>query len=125
MRTTPTHSSDQALPLLILWEKSCHIILNITQEIPKSARFTFVSRIEGCALDLYVQLIQARYAHSNERSLALREADRLLATLRALIRLAHGRTLISHSALERVTEVLSESGQMLGGWRKSVERRGR
>lgn len=109
-------SEVDQLSLLVHWEGACHLIFDLCAKMPKRARFSFVSRLEGAALDLNAQLTLARYKRGAERHDLLTEADAQLAILRVLSRLAHGRQLISHGDFERLSAALDEAGRMLGGW---------
>ena len=77
---------------------------------------SFVSRLEGGALELLSKLHLARYMRGLARRDTLIKADAQLAILRGLSRLAHGRQLISHGDFERLCSALDEAGRMLGGW---------
>ena len=112
-------SEVDQLSLLLHWEGSCHLIFDLCLKMPKRARFSFVSRLEGGALDLLTHLNTARYLKGETRRTALTHADAQLASLRGLTRLAHGRHLISHGDFERLCGALDETGRMLGGWIKA------
>ena len=55
-----------------------------SEKSPKRARFTFAERINGIALDLVEDLVDARY--SKNKALILRSANFRLEKLRVLIR---------------------------------------
>ncbi|HNH49885.1 MAG TPA: diversity-generating retroelement protein Avd [Myxococcota bacterium] len=106
--------------LLQLWERTVGELLDHTGRFPKSARFSFTSRIQTLALDILETLVRARWSPQG-RAVLLARADMDLAVLRVLLRLSHDRHFLSTSALEQLAKNLDEAGRMLGGWRRSVE----
>ena len=108
------------LSLIMHWEGACHLTFDLCLKMPKNARFSFAQRLEGGALDMLTTLYSARYLRGDHLGTSLRQADVLLAQLRALARLAHARQLISHTGFDRLSSAYDEAGRMLGGWMKSV-----
>lgn len=111
-------SEEQQLSLLMHWEGVSHLTFDLCLKMPKHARFSFVSRLEGGTLEVLTHLTRARYQRGQERLRSLGLADQELALLRALSRLAHTRALISHQGFERLALAHDEAGRMLGGWLK-------
>ena len=108
--------------LLLFWESFLDELLDRTQHFPKNARFTFSSRLDGLALDVYESLIEARYSRSPEKH--LRSVNLLLEKLRLLLRLSYRRDFLSERGLRVLIEKLDEAGRMVGGWLgKRSERR--
>ena len=104
-----------AAPVLIVhWEALLGDLLDCTQRFPKQVRFTLSSRIDGAALDILEELVDARFSH--DPGPALGRASRRLERLRVLLRLSHTRRHLSHGAFERLSRALDEAGRMLGGW---------
>lgn len=116
-------SETQQLSLLLHWEGCTQLTFDLCLKMPKRARFSFVSRLEGLTLDLLMNLTQAKYQNGIERLTSLQSADQKLAQLKILARLAHGRTLIAHSDFETLSRSYDETGRMLGGWLKSESKR--
>lgn len=110
------------LPLLVFWEGVALDLLERTAKMPKSVRFTFCTRIDNLALDVLERLAEAQYAALDRRRKLVRRVDARLARLRALLRLAERRALLSHGAYEHVMRGVDEAGRMLGGWRAYLER---
>jgi hypothetical protein len=108
---------DTAPQVLVAWEETLGEVLDRTQRFPKSARFTFVARIDGLALDVLAALVSARYAPRHQRKEHLQRADLDLAVLRSLVRLAHSRRLLDTGGLESLSRRFDEVGRMIGGWR--------
>ena len=107
-------------PLVVAWEQTVGLILDRTSGFPKSARFTFASRIDGLALDILSSLVRARYAPRAEKSRFLAAADADLSVLRVLLRLCFERRLLAGAPFERLVRELDQAGRMLGGWRQQV-----
>lgn len=112
--------SRSALPLVALWEQVVGELLDRTRNFPKSARYTFASRIDRLGLDVLERLVEARYAPPPECHAHLRAADSALTRLRVLLRLSHQRRMLSTGGYEHLAVRLSEAGRMLGGWRGSL-----
>ena len=112
--------ADEELPLFVHWEKVLGDLLDRTMKFPKSVRFTFSTRIDNLALDLYEGLVTARYSSGSRKRATLATLDGQLARLRVLVRLAHERRYLDHRGYEHVARGLDETGRMLGGWRTSL-----
>ena len=110
--------ADEALPLAVHWEQTLSDLLDRTMRFPKSARFTFASRVDGLALDILEGIVEARYARGRRKLEALRRVDVQLAKLRVLVRLCHERRFLDTGGLEHVARNLDEAGRMVGGWMK-------
>lgn len=107
-----------SLPLLALWERFVGELLERTEKFPKAARMTLTRRVEDLALEIFEELIEARYR--KEKREILEAVNRRLERLRLLLRLSHTRGYLSHGGLEQTSKQLVEAGKMLGGWLKSV-----
>ena len=112
--------SSHAPVLVVHWEETVGLVLDKTSRFPKSARFTFASRIDGLVIDILEVLVRARWAPAAQTSTLLAQADGHLAVLRVLLRLSYSRKLLSRSGFEHLVRQLDAGGRMLGGWRKSV-----
>jgi hypothetical protein len=108
----------EAPALVGQWERVVGDLLDRTAKFPKTVRFTFAARIEGLALDILEEIVEARFAEGAAKQEALRRADARLARLRVLVRLAHDRRHLDHRGYEFVSRNIDEVGRMLGGWRK-------
>jgi hypothetical protein len=106
------------LPLLVVWEDFLAWLFPVLEKLPRTARFTFATRMQNLALDVISALVEARFAR---RKLdPLRRASTALEQLRALVRVAHGLRLLPAPSYRYASERLDETGRMLGGWiRKS------
>ena len=111
----------QAPVLLVHWEETVGLVLDKTSRFPKSARFTFASRIDALVLDILAALVRARWATRGDTGPLLAAADGHLAVLRVLLRLSHERRLLARPGFEHLVRRLDEAGRMLGGWRQQVQ----
>ena len=92
-------SGKQAPVVFVLWEEILDDLLDRTEKFPKRIRFTISSRIENLALDIYEQLIIARYTSNvGMKAHLLHELNVQLERLRLLLRLCHRRNYLSNQA---------------------------
>jgi hypothetical protein len=112
---------EEALPLLVHWEKVLGDLLDRTERFPKRVRFTFATRIEGLALDVLERLVEARY--TRDKLAALRAANLDIEKLRVLLRLTYDRRHLDRGGFEHVARNLDEAGRMLGGWIRQQQER--
>lgn len=102
------------LPLFSHWERTTRDLLGRTQKFPKRVRFTFSTRIDNLALDVYEGLVEARYSPSKMQT--LRKVNLELEKLRLLLRLSHDEGYLDHRGFEHVARNVDEAGRMVGGW---------
>jgi 23S rRNA-intervening sequence protein len=93
---------DGELPVFVKWMEFLDWLLAATGRFPRQARFSFCQRIEGLALDVVEDLIEARY--SRDKRATLRRANLRLEKLRVLLRLSHGRRYLSHEAFAHASK---------------------
>jgi hypothetical protein len=93
-------------------------LLQHTEKYPKSERFRLAKRIEDSAFNFYEDLIRA--AKANDKKHFLLDADLELYKVRLYIRLAHTRRLTDHEQYLFAAESLTEIGNLLGGWLKTL-----
>jgi len=115
-------SAGGDLPLIVLWEDFLGWLLPVLGSVPKSARFTFATRLQSLALDVLEGLIEARF--TRDRLPILRAVNLKLECLRTLLRVAHGQRLLAPAAYRHASEKLDEAGRMLGGWLRDAAGRG-
>ncbi len=111
--------TDDDLPVFVKWMEFLEWLLAATDKFPKKARFSFCQRIEGIALDVVEDLVEARY--SRDKRATLRRANLRLEKLRVLLRLSHKMRYLSHDGYAHATKAVNEAGKMLGGWIKQQE----
>jgi hypothetical protein len=104
------------LPVFVKWMEFLEWLLAATGKFPQKVRFSFGQRIEGIALDVVEDLVEARYTH--DRRATLRRANLRLEKLRVLLRLSHKLRYLSHESYAHASKAVNETGRMLGGWMK-------
>ena len=112
---------DEDLSVFVKWTEFITWLFPHTEKFPKRARFTLASRIENLALDIIEDLIEARY--SREKLAILKRANLRLEKMRILLRLSHGFQYLSTKSYEYAVKILNETGRMIGGWVKQLEKR--
>ncbi|MEO1334926.1 MAG: diversity-generating retroelement protein Avd [Myxococcota bacterium] len=104
----------------LLWEDTLPQLFAKTSKFPKSARFTFATRIDNLALDLIEDLVEARFARRSRKAQVLERLDGRLSRLRVLVRIAFGQRLLDKGGYEHLQRRMDELGRMVGAWRQSV-----
>jgi hypothetical protein len=115
------NSKDEDLIIFVKWTEFLEWLLPTTEKFPKKVRFTFSQRIDGLALDLVEDLVEARY--SSEKRLVLKRANLRLEKLRVLLRLCQKLRFLSHDGYEHSMRSINEIGKMLGGWLKQQSKK--
>jgi len=89
-----------------------------TRKFPRDLRFVLGDRILATTYDVFELLLEAKYSRS-KRAL-LNRANLLLERLRFQVRLCVEERLITVRQYEYLGSLIHETGQMVGGWRKSA-----
>ncbi len=105
-------------PLFVKWTSVLDWILDKSEKLPKSIRFSLASRIADYALDIMEGIIEAIY--SKEKGILLDKINLDIEKLRVLFRICHQRKYISNTQYEYISKELDETGKMVGGWKKSL-----
>jgi hypothetical protein len=112
---------DDDLLVFVKWLDYVEWLFQATNKFPKSVRFSFAQRLEGLALDVVEDLVEARYSHPKRA--ILKRANLRLEKMRVLLRLSHKLRYLSHEGYEHSARQINEAGRMLGGWIKQQEPR--
>lgn len=107
--------------IIVLWERTLHSLLDCTERFPKSVRLSFGHRIDGLALDIAEALVEAQYASGAETEAFLHRANRMLARLRMLIRVAADRRYLSLGLLETLSKDFQAVGAQLNRWLRASD----
>lgn len=94
-------------------------LLNHTEKFPKSERFRLAKRLEDSAFAFYERLIEATRTTRRKKQV-LYQADLELEKLRLFMRLSQRRNLTKLAQYRFAAEQLTEMGNLLGGWLKSL-----
>lgn len=111
--------SAEAPVVFARWERLTLWLFQRTADFPRRLRYSLTSRIEVRTLDVYEDLVVARY-DPMARGAALLRVSRGVDGIRLLVRLARDLGCLSLSQAEHVFTELDEVGRMVGGWIRSV-----
>jgi flagellar biosynthesis/type III secretory pathway protein FliH len=103
-------------PVFVKWLDTTDWILSSVDKFPKSVRATISNRIVNTALDVMEGIVEAIY--SKDRQNILKKVNLNLEKLRVMYRIAFNRRYVSSKQYEFISELFSETGKMIGGWRK-------
>lgn len=98
-------------------------LLPHSAKFPRVRRHTLTNRLELSVLDLQGALVAANRRRGERRGRALEDADGHLDAVRFLVRLAADFGYLSGRQQAFAAERLAEIGRLIGGWRRSEERR--
>ena len=119
-----TPSSDAPQPAIVV-QRAYDLALWLVHKVekfPRSFRFSVGDRVIARALDLLEALTEAAY--TSDKVALLDWANRVVNSLRLLLRLTVDLKLMAADSHEFAAGKLEEIGRMIGGWRKAVARRG-
>ena len=102
--------------VLSKWYDACKWILAKVDNFPKNQRFIFGTRLADRSLGILETLVEAAYSQGNKKTELLKTANRDLAVLRWLIRMAKDRGIITLKQYEYCCGLMFECGRMLGGF---------
>ncbi len=103
-------------PLFEQWYKTMDWILDKTEKMPVSTRFSVANRIAAMAIDNIELITDAIYQKQKNES--LEKINRNIEKLRILFRLCNDRHYISEKQYAFISQELNTSGKMVGGWLK-------
>ena len=115
-------SSDPPV-VLVRWYDAAKWILERVDSFPKNQRFIFGQRLADRALSVLELLVEAAYSANKQR--LLERANREIAVLRWLVRMATDRGLLTKQQYLHCCGLLVECGRMVGGWLKQTSEKGR
>lgn len=122
--TTRPSAREAGPELLCLqkWEDTAVWLIEHTAKWPKSARFSFVQKVDNQALAILENLVAARYEPGQRRKL-LREVNLRLEQLRFLLRMARAQQVMPAAGFETAMRGVDELGRMVHGWRVAIGER--
>lgn len=118
----PAREAGPELLCLQKWEDTAGWLVEHTAKWPKSARFSFVQKVDNHALGVLEMLVVARYEPGQRRKL-LREINLRLEQLRFLLRMARDRNVMPAAGFETAMRGIDELGRMVHGWRAAIGER--
>ena len=90
--------------------------------MPKGARYTIGARIEHKFLELLELLYIAYFTDKESKPDRVANCILKLDALKFLISVAWEAKFISHAHFEQIAVKLEETGKMLGGWKKNLDK---
>ena len=118
----PAREAGPELLCLQKWEDTAGWLIEHTAKWPKSARFSFVQKVDNHVLAILESLVAARYEPGQRRKL-LREVNLRLEQLRFLLRMARARQVMPSAGFETAMRGIDELGRMVHGWRVAIGER--
>lgn len=104
------------------WFDFLNWLFDRTTRFPKNIRHTLTNRIETLALDILMNIVEARYGRK-VRSERLSRVNLDLEKMRVLMRLCHSRRFLSNNQYEHASREIEKAGRMTGGWKRFQETR--
>ena len=108
---------NNSYPLFSHWFVTLEWLLDMSERLPKSLRFSLAQRMVQHSLDISELITQAIY--SKERRAFLEAINLKIELLRMLMRLCHRKKHLSDKQYRFISQRLDEAGRMTGGWLKS------
>jgi len=104
------------------WFDLLNWLFDRTTRFPRNIRHTLTNRIEVLALDILMNIVEARYDRK-VRWERLTKVNLDLEKMRVLMRLCHSRHYISNRQYEHASREIEKAGRMTGGWKRFQENR--
>jgi len=112
-------TKNEDYPLFMHWYKTLDWILDRTEKMPKSVRFSISTRIASTGIDIIENIIETIYTKDKWKH--LRNMNMNFEKLRVLFRICHERHYISTRQYQYISEQINEAGKMCGGWLKKCK----
>jgi len=94
-------------------------LLPLAEKFPRSQRFVVTQRLQNAALNFQESIIEANSLRGKLRVERLNAADTELRKVRLYLRLCEKWKWVNPGQYRHVSEMVSEIGRLLGGWKKS------
>jgi four helix bundle protein len=115
-------SSHQEMPVFTRTFDFLTWLLPVTNHFPRSHRYTFTRRLLDAAFDVRERLEEANWRQGAARLEKIQQADEALAKVRLYLRLAYRWKWLAPGQYEHVAAMVTEIGQLIGGWKKKTAR---
>ena len=123
MNDTP-FATPRVAPVVLLKEKEVYQLwLSILRDFPKVERFGIGQKIDVTFLHLLEKTYKASYLPLRPKIIALAETIAILDILKFLMQSAWELKLISLKQYADIAPRLEVVGQMLGGWKRGMEKK--
>jgi hypothetical protein len=95
-------------------------LLPVTDNFPRSRRFTVTQRLCDAALDFQELIIEANNCRGQARLDKISLADATLDKVRIYLRLSHRWEWLKPGQYRHAASMVAEIGRLLGGWKKTT-----
>jgi hypothetical protein len=119
---SPMPTSHREMPIFTRTYDFLTWLLPATNHFPRAHRHTFTRRLLDAAFDLRERLEEANWRQGAARLEKLQEADEALAKVRLYLRLAYRWQWLTPGRYDHAAAMMTEIGQLLGGWKKNSGR---
>ncbi len=113
--------NQKQYPVFTKWMYILETVMDRCENYPVSVRYSLTNRILNYCNDILELVIESIYSKS--RSGHIDQMNMILEKLRVYFRISEKRNYISHNQYYHLAECLDEFGRMLGGWKKSDEKK--
>ena len=117
----PGGSQLKLAPVILKLKDSYNIWQGYLAVFPKANRFTIGSKIDDIFLNTIEYCFLASYANMTDKAGLLDRGIARLDLLKLLLQLAWEIKALDANKYTIISQSLSESGKMLGGWKKSLQ----
>lgn len=114
-----TSTTPQAIQLcheLLVW------LIPLLDQFPRTRRYSLGEKLENTLLEVLERLVEAAYARTNQKTIALTTANIRLEVVRHLWRVCYELQIISMKRYKHGAELINNLGRQIGGWLRSLGR---
>lgn len=117
-----THTHTHTLPIIQKFMVEYKLWDEFRNNFPKNSRYTLGAKIDLLFLDTLEALFTASYLSKQEKLPYLRRASVKLDSLKFFLQIAWEIKALDNKKYEALSKELYETGRMLGGWMRNVEK---
>jgi hypothetical protein len=117
-------NQDKSLPII---ETAYRLVLELNKTVvkfPRHQRGGLGRRIEEAGVNFLETLTAARYRDLSSKPELLTRASNYLDNLKLCVRMSFDLGYLPNRSYEELARTITETGRMLGGWRKSRKQSG-
>jgi len=104
-------------PIFEKWFIILNWLLDITEKIPKTVRFSIAIKIQNLATDILDSIIEAIY--TKDKLPIFTKINLYLEKIRIYARLSFVRKYLNEKQYNYISKELNEVGKMIGGWSRN------
>ena|SRR3989344_5115279 len=118
--TPPQPNSNADLPILQKISSAYKLWHNLLPHIPRLTRYSLGEKINQLFIELIELTLIATYSSKDKKLEIVQKASVKLDTLKYFLQIAWEIKALDNKKFAAISLPLSESGKMLGGWRKQL-----